>query len=49
MKEAFTVKPQTEKQNPEQNPDCPNKEYELVFKLFHQNIWAFFRSKKNLH
>ena len=30
----------------EQNPDCPNKEYNVIFKHFHQNIRAYPRSKK---
>ena len=31
----------------EQNADCPNKEYNVIFKHFHQNIRAYPRSKKN--
>ena len=30
-----------------QNPDCPNKEYNAILKHIHQNIRAYFRSKKN--
>ena len=29
-----------------QNPGCPNKEYNVVFKHFHQNIKAYSRSFK---
>ena len=28
------------------NPGCPNKEYNVVFKHFHQNIRVYPRSKK---
>ena len=31
-----------------QNPGYPNKEYNVVFKHFHQNIRAYRRSKTNL-
>ena len=33
----------------EQNSDCPNKEYNAIFKHNHQNIRACPRSKKNLN
>ena len=29
-----------------QNPDCPNKEYNVIFKNFHQNIRTY-RRKNN--
>ena len=29
-----------------ENPGCPNKGYNVVFKNFHQNIRAYYRSKK---
>ena len=33
----------------EQNSDCPNKDYNAIFKHNHQNIRACPRSKKNLN
>ena len=32
-----------------QNPGCPNKEYNIIFELFYQNIRVYPRIKKNLH
>ena len=32
-----------------QNPSCPNKEYNGIFKHIYQNTMAYPRSKKNLH
>ena len=32
-----------------QKPACRNKEYNIAFKYFHQNIRAYTRSWKNLH
>ena len=41
MKEAFSISFSLK-----EIPGCPNKEYNLVFKHFHENIRAYPRSKK---
>ena len=32
-----------------QNPDCPNKENNAIFKHIHQNVRAYLKNKNNLH
>ena len=47
IKEAFPRRLQNKKLFlPKQNPGCPNKEYNAVFKHIHQNIKAYWRKQK---
>ena len=48
IKEAFPRRLQNKKRFlPKQNPGCPNKEYNAVFKHIHQNIKAYWRKQKS--